>query len=72
VQSFAEYDKGFQDDMELGKAFTPEEQATLQKFATAGLINAETQRFRVDPVQSYVDAATKAKDPKFWSPGGKP
>ena len=53
--------------MEVGKAFTPEEQATLQKFATGGMINSETQRFRVDAKQSYVDAATKAKDAAFWS-----
>lgn len=72
VQSFAEFDKGMTDGIELGKAFTPDEQATLQKFSTSGLINAETQRFRLDPVQSYVDAATKAKDPKFWSSLGKP
>lgn len=72
VQSFAEFDKGMQDGMALGKAFTPEEQQILEKFATSGMINAETQRFRLDPTQSYVDAATKAKDPKFWSPGGNP
>jgi hypothetical protein len=72
VQSFAEFDKGMQDGMAIGKAFTPEEQQMMEKFGTSGLINAETQRFRLDPVQSYVDAATKAKDPKFWSPGGKP
>jgi len=72
VQSFAEFDKGMQDGMAIGKSFTPEEQQMLEKFSSSGLINAETQRFRLDPVQSYVDAATKAKDPKFWSPGGKP
>ncbi len=72
VQSFAEFDRAMQDGMELGKAFTPEEQATLQKFATSGLVNAETQRFQLDPVQSYVDAATKAKDAAFWSPRAKP
>ena len=68
VQSFAEFDRGMQENMALMKAFTPDELATLQKFATAGMINAETHRFRLDPGQSYVDAATKAKDPKFWSP----
>jgi len=72
VQSFADFDRGMQDGMAIGKAFTPEEQQMMEKFGSSGLINAETQRFRVDPVQSYVDAATKAKDPKFWSPGGKP
>lgn len=71
VQSFAEFDRGIQENMELMKAFTPDELATLQKFATAGMINAETHRFRLDPGQSYVDAATKAKDPKFWSPAAR-
>ena len=71
MQSFAEFDKSMQDGMAIGKAFTPEEQQIMDKFSS-GLINAETQRFRLDPVQSYVDAATKAKDPKFWSPGGNP
>ena len=44
-----------------------DEMATLQKFSTTGMVNSETQRFRLDAGQSYVDAATKAKDPAFWS-----
>lgn len=71
VQSFAEFDRGMQQGMELMKSATPEEMATLQKFAATGMINAETQRFRLDPMQSYVDAATKAKDAAFWSPSGR-
>jgi hypothetical protein len=67
VRSLAEFDKSLADGIELGKGFTPEETATLQTFATTGMINAETQRFRLDPGQSYVDAATKAKDAAFWS-----
>ena len=67
VQSFAEFDKSLQEGMELGKSFTPDEMASLQKFATTGMVNSETQRFRLDPGQSYVDAATKAKDAAFWS-----
>ena len=67
VQSFAEFDKSLQQGMAIGNAFTPDEQSTLQKFSAAGLINAETQRFRLDPKQSYVDDATKAKDTKFWA-----
>jgi hypothetical protein len=72
VPSFADFDRGMADNMALGKAFTPDELATLQKFATAGMINAETHRFRLDPTQSYVDAATKAKDPAFWTPKPRP
>jgi len=72
VQTFAEFDRAMKESMEIGKAFTSEEQAMMEKFGSSGLINAETQRFRLDPVQSYVDAATKAKDAAFWSPKSKP
>jgi hypothetical protein len=72
VPSFADFDRGMTENMALTKAFTPDELATLQKFATAGMINAETHRFRLDATQSYVDAATKAKDPAFWNPKARP
>lgn len=67
MAAFADFDKSMQQGMELGKSFTPDEMATLQKFSTTGMINSETQRFRLDPGQSYVDAATKAKDAAFWT-----
>jgi hypothetical protein len=44
----------------------------LGKFMKEGLISATTNRYRLDPRQSYVDAATKAKDPAFWSPTNGP
>ena len=72
VPSFADFDRGMTDNMALTKAFTPDELATLEKFASAGMINAETHRFRLDATQSYVDAATKAKDPAFWTPKARP
>lgn len=72
MQAFSEFDKGMQENQALMKAFTPDELATLEKFAAAGMINAETHRFQLDAGQSYVDAATKAKDPAFWSPPRKP
>jgi hypothetical protein len=46
---------------------SPDELAIMEK-AAAGIINVETQHFRVDPVMSYVDQATKAQDPAFWTP----
>jgi hypothetical protein len=58
--------------MALSKSFTPDELATLQKFASAGMINSETHRFRLDATQSYVDAETKAKDRAFWTPKARP
>jgi hypothetical protein len=72
VQAFSEFDRSMAQDMEIGKAFTPQETELLQKFATAGLINAETQRFRLDPAQSYTDAATKDKDKAFWTSAARP
>jgi hypothetical protein len=68
VKAFADFDQGMQENGEMGKAFTPDELAMLQKFASTGMISTETQRFRLDAAQSYVDAATKAKDAAFWSP----
>lgn len=68
VQSFGELDKVMEGGQAIMKAASPDEMATLQKFSTNSVINTETQRFRLDPGQSYVDAATKAKDPTFWSP----
>jgi hypothetical protein len=46
---------------------TPDELAVMEK-AVGGIMNVETQRFRVDPAMSYVDAATRALDPAFWNP----
>lgn len=67
VPAFADFDAGMKEGEAIMKAFTPEELGVLQKSAGA-LISAETQRFRLDATQSYVDDATKAKDPAFWSP----
>jgi hypothetical protein len=49
---------------------TAEESAALGKFMKDSLVMTTTQRYRVEPAMSYVDAATKAKDPAFW--GKKP
>ena len=32
-----------------------------------GVVNVETQRFRVNPVQSNAPTETRAKDPTFWN-----
>ncbi len=68
VGSFAEFDKMATDDEAIWKGMTAEESAALGKFMKEGVFSTVTQRFRLDPVMSYVDAATKAKDPAFWSP----
>jgi len=68
TQSFAEFDKSTADDVAVMKGATAEERAVLEKVSAEGLVNIETQRFRVDPVMSYVSKETRATDPAFWAP----
>jgi hypothetical protein len=56
------------DDAKTMKGFNTEEGMAMQKFMLEGVVNLETQRFRVDPVQSYVPKETRAQDPAFWMP----
>ncbi|HTM23676.1 MAG TPA: hypothetical protein VL225_00700 [Vicinamibacterales bacterium] len=67
VVSHAEIDKEFSDGDATMKAFTKDEMALMQKFSTDGLINSETQRFRVDPNMCYVPKDVRASDPAFWN-----
>jgi hypothetical protein len=68
VPGFGEFDKMTMDGEAIMKAATPQEQATLQKFGAEALVNAETQRFRVDPTMSFVPKDVRAQDPGFWMP----
>ena len=63
--SFAEFDKAAADGMATFKAMNPQEREAIQKFDES-LINAETQRFRLDPDMSYVSRAVRESDPDFW------
>jgi hypothetical protein len=68
VAGFGEFDRMVAEGQAVMKAATPQEQATLQKFGAEALINAETQRFRLDPEMSYVPKEVRAQDPAFWMP----
>jgi hypothetical protein len=68
TQSFGEFDRATQEGMEIMKRATQEERNALEKFSADGLVNVETQRFRVDPAMSYVPKETRAVDPAFWMP----
>ena len=68
VAAFGEFDKMMADGDATMKGATAEEMATLGKFMRESVITVSTNRYRLDPKQSFVDAATKAKDPAFWSP----
>ncbi len=68
VVSFAEFDKAMTDGEVTWKGLTFEERSTLQKAFTEGVVSSTTNRYRLDPVQSYVPAETRKKDPTFWMP----
>jgi hypothetical protein len=68
TQSFAQFDKATEDGMATMKGASDEERSTLDKFSKEGLINVETQRFRIDPAMSYVPKEIRASDPAFWMP----
>ena len=68
LTTYAQFDNMFADGMKTMGGASVEERAVLQKFSTDALLNSETQRFRLDPSQSYVAAETRATDPAFWNP----
>lgn len=68
LESYAAFDQMMAEGMAAMKSATADEMATLQKFSAEGLINSETQRFRIDPMQSYVSPQVRASDPAFWNP----
>lgn len=71
VGAYGDFDQSMSDGEKTMKGASPEEGMALQKFMLEGVVNIETQRFRVDPVQSYVPKETRAQDPAFWV-GKKP
>jgi hypothetical protein len=68
VAAFGEFDRGMTDGQAVMKGATQEEMAALDKFGKEGLINTETNRFALDPTQSYVSKEVRASDPAFWMP----
>jgi hypothetical protein len=68
VASYADFDRTMADGEKTMKGFTQEEGMKLEKAMADGVISVETQRFRVDPLQSYVPRETRAQDPAFWMP----
>jgi hypothetical protein len=68
LESFGEFDRLIAEGEAMFKSFSAIDGAAMQKFSADGLISAETNRFRLDPVQSYVPKETREKDPAFWMP----
>jgi hypothetical protein len=68
VASFADFDKGMAEGEATWKGLTFEERSALQKFDAEAALSTVNNRYRLDPRQSYVPAATRQKDPGFWMP----
>jgi hypothetical protein len=68
VASFADFDKGMAEGEATFKGLTFEERTALQKFSADATLSTVTNRFRLDPAQSYVPMETRQKDPAFWMP----
>jgi hypothetical protein len=68
IESYAQFDQMMANGMQTMQGATADERTALQKFSTDAELNAETNRFRLDPKQSYVSRETRATDPAFWMP----
>ena len=67
VGAFAEFDRMMAEGEAAMKGATAEEVDVLGKFMKESVLDVVTNRYRLDPGQSYVNAETKAKDPAFWA-----
>jgi len=67
VQDYAQFDQVNADHLKTLSSPAPEEKAIFDKWGDI-VSRGETQRYRVDPVQSYVSKEVRASDPDFWSP----
>jgi hypothetical protein len=72
VASFGDFDKARDEGEATWKGLTYDERSTLQKFFADGTLTSLSNRFRLDPRQSYVPAETRQKDPAFWMPKATP
>jgi hypothetical protein len=68
LQSYGEFDQAIADNVSMMKSFSAEDAISLQKFSAEGMISAETNRFRLDPLQSYVTRSVRESDQAFWMP----
>ena len=68
LEDYAGYDQLAKDAAAAWEAATAEEKATIRNAMREAVAEEETNRFTVDPLQSFVPKETRAKDPEFWSP----
>ena len=65
VEDYADFDKLQADGEKAWAAMTPAEKAVLDTWGQV-VERSVTNRYRVDPVQSYVSKEVRASDPEFW------
>ncbi len=68
VASFGGFDKAREEGELTWKGLTYEERSAVQKLYAEGTLKSWSNRFRLEPRQSYVPAETRQKDPAFWMP----
>lgn len=68
VPAYGDFDRMTSESQKIWTSMTADEMGVMQKFSTDGLINVETNRFRLSPTMSYVPKAVRDSDPGFWSP----
>ena len=66
VAAFSDFDGFLTNDEAVMKAANQEEGAVLGKFMAESVLSIESQRFRLDPRQSYVSKEVRDTDPAFW------
>lgn len=67
VDDYAKFDQTTADHLKTITGMNPQEKAEFDKWGDF-MVKEETQRFRLDPKQSYVSKEARAADPEFWSP----
>ena len=72
VASFGDFDKARDEGEATWKGLTYDERSAMQKLFADGTLSSWSNRFRLDPRQSYVPAETRQKDPAFWMPKATP
>jgi hypothetical protein len=65
VEDYGDFDGAMADHDKTMAAANAEEQKWFGKYGDT-VSKAETNRYRLDPGQSYVPQETRAKDPEFW------
>ena len=67
VEDYAQFDQTSANHNKVFVMATADEKKEFDKWGEA-VARWETNRFRIDPVQSYVSKEVRTSDPEFWSP----